>query len=299
VKKRATNIAETWKRSLEERGGIENVKTPDVHTFLQHLVTFGIVKKEDVDLYRKLVVGSAWRKQMPKLAVSLGLGDKMPDMIEELISRGQQLDAVHFTYEVGLVDKFPPVPLLKAFLKDAKKAAASILEDPDNTGRAAHLAARKEQSALRAIIKCIEEYKLEAQFPPENLKKRLEQLEKVKPEKKRPAAVPANKRTRASNGGPMPPAKAGRLMNAYVSSFPPPPAFVRSPSHTQYPSPVQAYPSPPAIYGTRSPPSPYAYSPEPAPPPMAGSYPGAPLNYPAYGGYVNGYAPAYQQAYYR
>lgn len=81
VKERAKEIAETWKRSLEERGGIENVKTPDVHTFLQHLVTFGIVKKEDVDLYRKLVVGSAWRKQMPKLAVSLGLGDKMPGMI--------------------------------------------------------------------------------------------------------------------------------------------------------------------------------------------------------------------------
>ena len=58
-------------------------------------------------------------------------------MIEELISKGQQLDAVHFTYEVGLVDKFPPVPLLKAFLRDAKKAATSILEDPNNAGRAA------------------------------------------------------------------------------------------------------------------------------------------------------------------
>ncbi|KAJ9154301.1 hypothetical protein P3X46_027653 [Hevea brasiliensis] len=296
VKEKAKEIAETWKRSLEERGGIENVKTPDVHTFLQHLVTFGIVKKEDVDLYRKLVVGSAWRKQMPKLAVSLGLGDKMPDMIEELISRGQQLDAVHFTYEVGLVDKFPPVPLLKAFLKDAKKAAASILEDPD-TGRAAHFAARKEQSALRAVIKCIEEYKLEAEFPPENLKKRLEQLEKTKTEKKRPAAVPANKRTRASNGGPMPPAKAGRLTNAYVSSFPAPPTFVRSPSHTQYPTGVPAYPSAAAVYGSRSPQSPYAYSPE-ATAPIAGSYRGAPLNYPPYGGYGNGFAPAYQQAYY-
>lgn len=59
-----------------------------------------------------------------------------PDMIEELISRGQQLDAVHFTFEVGLVDKFPPVPLLKAFLRDAKKIAATILEDPNNAGRA-------------------------------------------------------------------------------------------------------------------------------------------------------------------
>lgn len=78
VKDKANEIAEIWKRSLDERGGIENVKTPDVHTFLQHLVTFGVVKDEDFDLYRKLVVGSAWRKQMPKLAISLGLGDKMP-----------------------------------------------------------------------------------------------------------------------------------------------------------------------------------------------------------------------------
>lgn len=159
-----------------------------------------------------------------------------------------------------------------------------------------HFAARKEQSALRAVIKCIEDYKLQAEFPPENLKKRLEQLEKAKTEKKKPAAVPATKRTRASNGGPMPPAKAGRLTNAYVSSFPAPPTFVRSPSHTQYPAGVTAYASPPAVYGSRSPP--YAYSPEAAPP-LAGSYPGAPMNYPAYGGYGNGLAPAYQQAYYR
>ncbi|KAI3770863.1 hypothetical protein L6452_02011 [Arctium lappa] len=303
VKKSAKEIAETWKESLDQRGGIENMKAPDVHTFFQHLVTFGIVKDEDLDLYRKLVVGSAWRKQMPKLAVSLGLGHKMPDMIEELISRGQQVDAVHFTQEAGLVDRFPPVCLLKAFLKDAKKAATSILEDPNNSGRAVHLAARKEQSALRAVIKCIEEYKLEAEFPPENLKKRLEQLEKVKMEKKRPAAVgPANKRTRASNVGPMPPAKAGRITNAYVSSFPAPPTFVRSPSHTQYPAAGYSVPPPMYGHGSRSPPTnPYAaYSPEAAPPlspPL--SYPGTPpMNYPpaaAYGGYGN----AYQQAYYR
>lgn len=302
VKERAKKIAETWKASLDQRGGIENVKTPDVHTFLQHLVTFGIVRKDDVDLYRKLVVGSAWRKTMPKLAVSLGLGDKMSDMIEELISRKQQLDAVHFTYEVGLVDKFPPVPLLKAYLKDAKKTANSVMEDHSNSGRASHLAGRKEQSALRAVIKCIEEYKLEAEFPPENLKKRLEQLEKVKTEKKKPAAVPANKRTRASNGGPMPPAKAGRLTNAYVSSFPTAPTFVRSPSQGQY-SAVPSYPydrSPPTYY-ERSPPTyPYAYSPEAAPA-FAGSYSVVappPMGYPAYGGYGNGLAPAYQHAYY-
>ena len=47
------------------------------------LVTFGIVKEEDMGLYRKLVVGSDWRKQMPKLAISLGLGGNMPGMCVE------------------------------------------------------------------------------------------------------------------------------------------------------------------------------------------------------------------------
>ncbi|MCL7041979.1 hypothetical protein MKW94_010811 [Papaver nudicaule] len=309
MKKRAKKIADVWKESLDQRGGIENVKTPDVHTFLQHLVTFGIVSKEDGIFYRKLVLSSAWRKQMPKLAVSLGLGDNMADMIEELISKGQQVDAVHFTYEVGLVDKFPPVPLLKAYLKDSKKAASSLMEDPNN-GKAAHLAGRKEQSALRAVIKCIEEYKLDAEFPAESLKKRLEQLEKTKVEKKKPVVVPANKRTRANNnGGPMPPAKAGRLTNAaYVSSFPATTTtYIRSPTHGPYPTGVPTYPydnraTGPAMYGSRSPPcvrDPYGYSPEHSSPVMmTPPFSGPALSYPAYGGYGNG-VPVYQQTYYR
>jgi len=87
VKEQATEIAETWKTILEERGGVENVKTPDVHTFLQHVVTFGIVKNEDLDLYRKLVIASAWRKQMPKLALSLGLTQQMPGIVTITVLR--------------------------------------------------------------------------------------------------------------------------------------------------------------------------------------------------------------------
>ncbi|XP_068634049.1 FRIGIDA-like protein 4a [Aristolochia californica] len=296
IKEQAREVVAVWKTNLVERGGLENVKALDGHIFLQHVVVFGIVEKDDAEMYRKLVVASAWRKQMPKLAISLGLKDKMADIIEELIGKGQQVDAVHFTYEARLVDKFPPVPLLKAFLKDSKKVATSILEDRNNTGRAVHLAGRKEQSAIRAVIKCIEEYKLENEFSPEGLRKRLEQLEKVKTEKKKPAVTPANKRTRVSSGGPMPPAKAGRMNNAYVSSFPTPgPTYVRSPSsHTQYPPEVSpySYDRPAGLYSSRSPPSMRdAY----------GSYPAATVGYPAYGGcgYGNGMGPAYQPAYYR
>ncbi|KAK1364976.1 hypothetical protein POM88_040537 [Heracleum sosnowskyi] len=102
---------------------------------------------------------------------------------------------------------------------------------------------------FRCAFRRTQKYKLEAEFPLESVKKRLEQLEKVKTEKKRPTAV---------HGGPMPPAKAGRLTNAYVSSFPAPPTFVRSPSHSPYPATrVPQYQVSPPMYGhdSRSPPA--------------------------------------------
>ncbi|KAL5678826.1 hypothetical protein ACJX0J_014957, partial [Zea mays] len=153
-------------------------------------------------------------------------------IIEELIAKRQQLDAVNFAYEAGLQEKFPPVPLLKSYLEDSKKTstAASDNSSTSSSGQSGSNANKKEQSALRAVIKCVEDRNLEAEFPLEGLRKQLEELEKAKTEKKKAASSatsggsssgPATKRIRASNGGPMPPAKAGRLAtNACASSFP-------------------------------------------------------------------------------
>lgn len=43
----------------------------------------------------------------------------------------------------------------------------------------------QELAALRAVIKCIEEYKLESEYPPDTLRKRVLQLEKSKGDRKR------------------------------------------------------------------------------------------------------------------
>ncbi|KAG6502133.1 FRIGIDA-like protein 4a [Zingiber officinale] len=323
ARKRAEEMAKEWKEGLEHRGGFENVKPPDAHTFLQHVVTFGIVDTNDKNLYRRLVISFAWRRQMPKLAISLGLEDSMEDIIEELIDKGHQLDAINFAYEASLQDKFPPISLIQSFLKDLKKST-SASGDSNTSGQAVNSTSRKEQSTIRAAIKCIQDHKLESEFPLESLQKQLETLEKVKVEKKKPAVSspcsstgpaknstgPANKRTRANHGGPMPPAKAGRTtINACVSSFPTAPAYVRSPSaHTTYSAPP-AYPH--TVYGSRSPPAirePYGYPVEEVSHiPLGSTYPSPPMNYPAYGtyhncgigGYNNGLAPGYQQAYFR
>lgn len=186
---------------------------------------------------------------------------------------------------------------------------------------------KKEQSALRAVIKCVEDHKLEAEFPLEDLRERLEELEKAKTEKKKAASSsssggssgPANKRIRASTGGPMPPAKAGRLTD--YTGTPSSPAttttnatFIRSPSHASYgtASPY-SYDRPAAhpLYcgqNTLAMREPYAYH-HPSEVSSVGlgmSYPSPPMTYPAYAGYSNGIgysnamAPAFHhQAYYR
>ncbi|XP_047091331.1 FRIGIDA-like protein 4a [Lolium rigidum] len=324
ARERARGMAREWKEAVELKGGVEGAKPPDAHAFLQHVATFAVAEREDRPLYRRIVVSFSWRRQMPRLALALGLDDEMPDIIEELIAKGQQLDAVNFAYEAGLQEKFPPVPLLKSYLEDSKKTSPTVSDNSStSSGQSGSNTNKKEQSALRAVIKCIEDRKLESEFPLEDLQKQLEDLEKAKTEKKKASSSassggtsePANKRIRASNGGPMPPAKAGRLTNnTSVSSFPVATAFVRSPSQTSYATPSSyPYDRQPThgLYCNRSPPAirePYVYPANEVPSVGFGvPYSSPPMTYPAtYGGYSNGLpaynngmAPAFHQAYYR
>ena len=61
----------------------------------------------------------------------------------------------------------------------------------------------RELSALKAVVRCIEEHKLEEQYPVDPLQKRVLQLEKAKADKKRAteAAKPQPKRPRANSVG--------------------------------------------------------------------------------------------------
>ncbi|CAN6459958.1 unnamed protein product [Victoria cruziana] len=126
----------------------------------------------------------------------------MPGVIESLISSGRQIDAVNFIYAFKLTETFPPVPLLKTYLKDVRRASQGKGGNAgpggtQNDGNA------KELAALRAIMKCVEEHKLEAEYPLDPLQKRVAQLDKAKADKKRmgEAAKPQPKRSRANTGG--------------------------------------------------------------------------------------------------
>ncbi|XP_058101921.1 FRIGIDA-like protein 3 [Magnolia sinica] len=202
IREQAKTIANGWKPKLDNLDNDASTgNSLEAHAFLQLLATFGIASEFDQDEICKLIPTVSRRRQTADLCRSLGLSEKMPGAIEVLVNNGRQMEAVNLAYAFELTDQFATVPLLKAYLKDARRTSQV---QPGNTSPAAQNEANeRELSALKAVIKCIEEHKLEDQYPVDPLQKRVIQLEKAKADKKRAAeaAKPQPKRPRANGNG--------------------------------------------------------------------------------------------------
>lgn len=202
-KVRARAIAEAWKPKLNDLDmDASNGNSLEAHAFLQLLATFGIASDFDQEDIYKLIPTVSRRRQTADLCRSLGVSDKMPGIIDVLISSGRQIDAVNLAFAFELTEQFPPVHLLKSYLKEARRISSPV--KPGNTSPSAQNEVNeRELTAHKAVIKCIEEHKLEDQCPLEALQKRVIQLEKAKADKKRvtEAAKPQPKRSRANGVG--------------------------------------------------------------------------------------------------
>lgn len=77
VKERAAGVLEKWKGVLGGGEGSGGVGAGEATMFLQMVIGFGLKDKFEEGFLRKLVVEFATRRDMAKLAVALGFGDKM------------------------------------------------------------------------------------------------------------------------------------------------------------------------------------------------------------------------------
>ncbi|PON73957.1 Frigida-like [Parasponia andersonii] len=188
VKEEACKLASAWETKMKP----QMVNSMEIWGFLLVLDAYGLVDNFDRDEILKFVGCVVQRRLAPEMFRSLGLSENAPDFIQNLILQDKVIEATRFICTLQLADKFPPVPLLKAHLKEAKKVASSILKK-SNSPEAKDDAANKELSALNSIVRCIEEYKLESEYPPENLKERIDLLRKQKRERRVTPTAPAPK----------------------------------------------------------------------------------------------------------
>ncbi|KAK4338652.1 hypothetical protein RND71_043139 [Anisodus tanguticus] len=235
VKGRAKAIAEEWDPKLDELDvDANNGNSLEAHAFLQLLATFRINSSFNQENLSKLIPMVSRRRQTADLCRSLGLSDRMPGVIDVLINNGRHIDAVNLAFAFELTQQFLPVSLLKSYLNEASKTST-----PLNSGNASPIVQNdvneKELSALKAVLKCIEDHKLEEQYPVDPLQKRVLQLEKAKADKKKATEVakPQSKRPRPNGVGNGP-----RVNNVVTENF--------------YPRMTDRYPQP--VYNR-----PYAY----------------------------------------
>ncbi|KAE8783268.1 FRIGIDA-like protein 3 [Hordeum vulgare] len=262
IMEQAKAIAEEWKSKIAEVDlDASDGYSLEAQAFLQLLATFNIDLVLDEDELCKIVVAVSRRKQAAELCRSLGFAERIPGVIEELIKKHRQIDAVQFIQAFGLSEAFPPAPLLKAYVDDLK-VSLNNKGDAGATPSADDLKNR-ELLALRAIIKCIEEYKLQKECPLGPLQKRINEL-KPKGSKRSGSAIRGYaKKPRVSgfSAPRRPTAAAPRRPAAPVGAW-----------QQRAPPPVPAYPDRYGVAADR-----YHYA-----PPPAAAYEAA--TYAAYGG---------------
>lgn len=248
---RAEAMAKEWKKKAQERAasgvasgsgeGMYGMGPAEASMFLQFVVGFGLKGQFDFEFFKNLVMEFSSRRDMAKLAGPL-FGEKVADVIDDLVKTGKEVDAVYFASEAGLTEKFKLANLLKSYLTKSEKNSKDILKKGNNSSAAADEANVSERTALKLIIKCVEENKLEAEFPLQSVKRRLSVLERVKNEKKKAVHTgskpSSNKRGHSSGPPPPHPAKIPRFSSPY------PPYGQRNPVSPAHPSLVSRYPGP-------------------------------------------------------
>ncbi|KAJ4714781.1 FRIGIDA-like protein [Melia azedarach] len=224
TKQQAKAIADKWKPKLTSAGtDAANANSLEAEAFLQLLATFRIASEFDEDELCKLVLVVPAR-QAPELCRSLGLSHKVPGIIETLVNSGKQIDAVHLIHTFQLTESFPPVPLLKTYLKDLRRNSQGKAGNSGGATGTQNDANAQELAALKAVISCVEEYKLEANYPLDPLQKRVAQLERSKSDKKRngDGKHQQSKKQRVNGGY-----RGSRAPGGHTAgSRQPPPAFV-------------------------------------------------------------------------
>ncbi|KAF7825905.1 FRIGIDA-like protein 3 [Senna tora] len=202
IRDKAKKIAEEWKPKLDALDlDASNGNSLEAHAFLQLLASFDIASDFNEEEFSRLIPMVSRRRQTADLCRCLGLSEKMPGVIEVLVNSGRQIDAVNLAFAFDLTEQFSPVSLLKSYLKDARKT--SSVKSVNSSPTVQIEVNDRELIALKAVIKCVEEHKLEEQYPLDPLQKRVLQLEKAKADKKRvtEATKPQPKRPRANGIG--------------------------------------------------------------------------------------------------
>ncbi|CAI9102372.1 OLC1v1000634C1 [Oldenlandia corymbosa var. corymbosa] len=157
-KEHALRLARDWKAMMVTGNSLE------VLGFLYLLASFHLASAFDKEELLKLLETAVEHEQIPALCVRLGLRDKIPGLIRNLLKVAKHsLRAIELIYCFGLVKQFPPVPILRQYMRHFK-----------GTGKSDEIDQRI--AAAQAVLRCVVQRKLESQYSPRDILNTIKQL---------------------------------------------------------------------------------------------------------------------------
>ncbi|KAM1095627.1 hypothetical protein EV2_010784 [Malus domestica] len=186
VNKDALKLAVHWKSKIGA-----GTQAFELLGFLQFIATYGLLSMFNKEIL--VFLGRiSQQKQALEACQTLGLADKIPDFIRNLIEKKQLIEAVRLICPFKLIDKFHPVPLLKEFVENAKRLCiqnskrSKSLDEKDKC-------INNQIADLRVVIQCIKGCNLEFEYPSKFIETRIAFLEKLKEDRRRPKTSPPSK----------------------------------------------------------------------------------------------------------
>ncbi|EER92706.1 FRIGIDA-like protein 1 isoform X1 [Sorghum bicolor] len=187
----ARAVAADWKRG--KRIGTEVMFKQETFAFLHLVGVFGLV--EDVGGAGEvldLVVSISGRERAVEafLVLGLDLDQHMPILIQKMVNKSKQLEAVKFIQALNIVHKYPLLPIMRSYIDHAAVAGKMIRIRGDDLATQ-NAADAKERTLLGTLQKFIKEQKLEELPIFEEANKRMAHLDQQSAERKRTAAAAA------------------------------------------------------------------------------------------------------------
>nr|POF20884.1 frigida-like protein 5 [Quercus suber] len=165
VKQEAMRLANDWRIKMR----VDADHSLEVLGFLQLLASYRLASAFDADELVKYLDKVAEDDQMRDLCGVLGLDDKIPGFIQNLIEVKQLLRAIRFIYAFKLPDKFPPIPLLRPYLKQLRKSANRLCRKQDRPPEEQNAALNRIIADMEDVLRCIKDHELESEMSFQNL----------------------------------------------------------------------------------------------------------------------------------
>ncbi|XP_074588779.1 protein FRIGIDA-like isoform X2 [Curcuma longa] len=178
IEKNAEMAALAWRSRLINEGGLQVASAVDALGLVLFLGSFGIPQVFGCrDLYG-LLRSSNLKRKADVLRNSAILCQKMPDIINEMLSKEMNIEAVELICAFDLKEKHPPVPLIASYLQKIAQPAKGQQKEGQSSFKSQRETNEKQLEKLKLIVRYLEDYKLDpSQLASFNLNQKIANLE--------------------------------------------------------------------------------------------------------------------------